>query len=879
MKHQYLATIIIPVFNAEKTLPMTMQSLLSQTMAQNDMEIILINDGSQDGSGVLCDKYAEDYTNVFAIHQSNGGVSSARNNGIRNARGKYLFFLDSDDAFSPETVENVVLFFEEHYDEIDVVTYPLTYIYESGKRNVHWRYKKILKKEQVWVLDEEPGCFISQTTMNICVKNRLEQVFDECIKYGEDQLFITNLLVKKNAIGFVLNANYLYFRPSNAAVYGSLKNSLSDVKYMFKELLALKGQYLHSRKYIDALLIYNCEWRIRGDYFYPYHLSDHEFQKTMDELRDIFDGIDAGVISRHPNCDTAYKYFMLSLKRLDRPKLIWGKSNVGIVGNQPEEILFYHTKIDVIIQQLKIKNNELYILGYIKGLETQLSNLRPQLKAIINDVNEIVEPIDLFSSQYSCYGTQMKTNEFHAFIFRKPIEKIRVLCFKIEYGHSSFNTTIWYNKRTSIESTIKRDFLIGEKYGLICSPVDIQVFQLEEIKLKKAVLKFENSIKRKSFKQWCIRKFLKVYAQSNKNVWLYMDSHDAVDNGYLQFEHDYPIKDGIKRYYIYPADHKSILPIDAMKKYGSNLVPFGCRKHKLLLTKAAKLLVAYVGRGSTIPFNVKDEQVYRDLLNYEVIYLQHGVMNAKLPNMYSKEKVYNIDKIVVSTNFEKENLLKLAYEERDILTCGMPRLDLFKKDEQGALKGRILFAPSWRKQLVTTKGNVQTPVRAFYESVYFKSYYKLLHDAKLELFLEQNNLYMDVQIHPMFSCYKDSFEIENLKRIRHAYFSNPSDYDCCITDFSSILFDYIYLKKPVISFFPDKEEFKGGSHTYREFSFPIEDGFMLVCGTVEEMIQSIKALYNNKMRLPGNIQAKADNLFFNHNSSHREAIYNALIKK
>lgn len=148
------------------------------------------------------------------------------------------------------------------------------------------------------------------------------------------------------------------------------------------------------------------------------------------------------------------------------------------------------------------------------------------------------------------------------------------------------------------------------------------------------------------------------------------------------------------------------------------MIEFGSKRHKLMLGRTSKVLAAYIGRNSYIPYSRLGEKIYKDLLDFEVIYLQHGVMNAKLPNMYSKEKMYGIDKVVISTGFERENLLKLAYEPEDLLSCGMPRFDYFSNSSSAKHSNKVLFAPSWRKMLVATVDRRQVPVSAFYNSTF-----------------------------------------------------------------------------------------------------------------------------------------------------------------
>lgn len=104
-----LVTVIIPVYNAENTLARCVDSILAQTFT--DFELLLIDDGSRDGSAALCDEYAKKDGRVRVFHKENGGVSSARNVGLDNAQGEWLCFCDSDDYTYPCWLKN----FEEHF--------------------------------------------------------------------------------------------------------------------------------------------------------------------------------------------------------------------------------------------------------------------------------------------------------------------------------------------------------------------------------------------------------------------------------------------------------------------------------------------------------------------------------------------------------------------------------------------------------------------------------------------------------------------------------------------------------------------------------------------------------------------------------------------
>lgn len=114
-------SIIIPVYNVEKYLPACLDSILNQTY--NDFEIVLVDDGSKDSSGAICDEYASKNDSIKVIHQPNGGQSAARNTGLRAAIGEYVFFVDSDDLLytdkvlekvAAKTVNNPDAIFHKH---------------------------------------------------------------------------------------------------------------------------------------------------------------------------------------------------------------------------------------------------------------------------------------------------------------------------------------------------------------------------------------------------------------------------------------------------------------------------------------------------------------------------------------------------------------------------------------------------------------------------------------------------------------------------------------------------------------------------------------------------------------------------------------------
>ena len=102
---QYNVSIIIPVYNAQKFLDRCVLSVLEQTLLE--VEVILVDDGSPDGCGKICDAYAQRDNRVVVIHKENGGLSDARNAGIKEAKGEWLSFIDSDDFITPDYIDTL----------------------------------------------------------------------------------------------------------------------------------------------------------------------------------------------------------------------------------------------------------------------------------------------------------------------------------------------------------------------------------------------------------------------------------------------------------------------------------------------------------------------------------------------------------------------------------------------------------------------------------------------------------------------------------------------------------------------------------------------------------------------------------------------------
>lgn len=144
-----LLSIVIPVYNVEKYIGKCLESCLNQDLDDNNYEIIVVNDGSTDNSPVIINTYIQQYNNIKVIHQENGGQSVARNTGLAAARGKYIWFIDSDDTITPNSLGNLIETACAY--NLDVLCFTLNFIYQDGQSHkfniVHENNRKIYRGE------------------------------------------------------------------------------------------------------------------------------------------------------------------------------------------------------------------------------------------------------------------------------------------------------------------------------------------------------------------------------------------------------------------------------------------------------------------------------------------------------------------------------------------------------------------------------------------------------------------------------------------------------------------------------------------------------------------------------------------------------------
>lgn len=279
-------SVIIPVYNTERFLARVIESVLAQTFT--DFELILVDDGSTDASGEICDRYAGADKRVRVIHSSNHGASAARNRGIEEATGLWLTFIDSDDYVLPEYLGN--MFDSGSKYNSDLVMTGLQRISENDpSKNVvrDWPELAVDKDhiEELYnqnILQYQKGPVIKLYKNEIIKKNKVR--FDENLSRGEDALFVYSYLPYSQRMSVAPGANYIYCLRD-----GSLMSQLSarfEVELYGYERMKAQLMPLTSMKhpYPKQFLIYWFDRVINSLYSLSKGYTREERIKLLGEL-------------------------------------------------------------------------------------------------------------------------------------------------------------------------------------------------------------------------------------------------------------------------------------------------------------------------------------------------------------------------------------------------------------------------------------------------------------------------------------------------------------------------------------------------------------------------------------------------------------------
>ena len=265
-----LISIIVPIYNKEDYLPQCLDSIINQSYT--NFEVLLVNDGSTDSSGIICQEYAERDSRFRYIEKENGGVSSARNLGLERSEGAYITFIDSDDWVEFNYLEVLYNALRENNADVAISSYKSYYLdgkfYLRVYSSQEEEFLRIGKRNRDVFLEEFPKLGKLNHDFH-CIASKLfkrelleSQKFDESINYGEDLYFFFNLYLKMQSIVYVKEATYIYRQHgTNITLNFTEPLALQEIQIHEQILKSAESQgiatfyYLEKLKYLVSLRI------------------------------------------------------------------------------------------------------------------------------------------------------------------------------------------------------------------------------------------------------------------------------------------------------------------------------------------------------------------------------------------------------------------------------------------------------------------------------------------------------------------------------------------------------------------------------------------------------------------------------------------------
>ena len=257
-----MISIIVPAYKVEKFLPKCIESLINQTY--RDLEIILVNDGSPDNCGRICDEYAQQDSRIQVIHQPNMGVSAARNAGLYKAHGEYVGFCDPDDFCAADMYEYMLKAMENHH--ADMVACGYDYFNEEYQRDESRAYEvredELMSREEIYrKLADMPPTIRHGVVTKLFRKSVMGNLqFNTKLKSAEDGNFLLDYLQHVSSAVFVHHPLYCNLVRQGSATHGglnvqSLKDSFEVHDRMYWDTVSA---YPHLKGYAIAFLLDVC---------------------------------------------------------------------------------------------------------------------------------------------------------------------------------------------------------------------------------------------------------------------------------------------------------------------------------------------------------------------------------------------------------------------------------------------------------------------------------------------------------------------------------------------------------------------------------------------------------------------------------------------
>lgn len=882
MSYRYKFSVVSAVYNVEQFVAETIDSLIAQDIGFENIQIILVNDGSTDRSGEICDEYAAKYPeNIVVIHTENGGVSSARNLGLEKVQGRYVNFLDADDILTPETMSSVWDFFDEHEDETDVVSIPLFFFDgQTGSHGLNYKFKK-----HNYVIDLEnqiDAIQLSMASTFIRAEVLKGLIFDTRLSYAEDAQLLQKILIKKQTLGAVSSAKYMYRRRQEGTA-SAIQSSFSNYKWYLPYMLYFQKQTVdyclnelgYVPQFVQYTLMYDLQFRIKLEEIPEGILSEQEKNEYFEVFSYVLQHIDADIIQRQRSLWREQKFFAYCLKYKKAPSFKIAENDIEL--EYDEDLSLHMNNSAVGIESIKINKNTIKIDGCLPVFNLPYESL--DIKVVINGE---YKDCRVFDRQRPTYALGYEIQKVYGFKFKCELGELKNsndISFCLKIGDSYVNLKYLVAKGfCPFEPSVRHSYYCENGWIVSAKGSSIKLrknyyfnhFFCEAAFLKELVISKRSAVRRAA----TYRLFYHLFRMfKTKPVWIISDrASKAGDNGEALFRY---ISENHKDIDVRFAIHKDSPDYKRLRMFGKVLAK-DSYMHKLYLLVCRCIISSHAEREIYNPFG-KTFVAYRDILNKkQLVFLQHGVTINDVSSWLNKYNK-NFSGFVTAAYPEYESILNgdYYYGEDKIWLTGFPRFDLLEDKREKI----ITVMPTWRRYLLN-RWNKDTDIWSllpeFHTSKFFNFYNDLLNDKRLIESAKKYGYKLQFMPHPTLQPHIELFDknddVEFLDS-NTAYSEIYSKSALVVTDYSSAVFDFSYMRKPVIYAQFDYDEFFAGAHVYKRGYFDYKNGFGEVEYDLDSTVSRIVEYMKNDCRLKAEYRKRIDGFFAYNDKNNCERVY------
>lgn len=448
---KYKVSVIIPIYNVEKYIEDTIKSIINQTIGFENIELILINDGSPYNEEKICLKYKNKYNNIKYIKKENGGVSSARNEGIKIATGEYINFIDSDDKFEKDAFRKGCEMLDNH-PEIDVVGFRQKFF--EAAHGYHVTDFRFDAGDRIIDITKEHELLQLSAAASLIRREAIKDItFDEKLKYSEDAKFMTEVLFKRKKMkyGAIASSNYLYRKRKtrNSSIQTQTLNknwytlTLKEVYVFVMELS--KKMFGKAIPYAEYFVMYHLQSRINKSF--DANMTKDEKEENNNIIKSLLDEIDDYIILEQKIMSLYDKMQALNIK--------------------------YNNKTNEYYQ---IKDNKLLF----KNIEVcDISDIYTNLYEIQDNNNEFIVKIELPENILNIANVQIKTNNRN---LNYDIKEYKIEQFENFIEYSPIMKSLEF--RILKDETNKIKVLINNEKIIICGTLEYKIITKSTLRYK-----------------------------------------------------------------------------------------------------------------------------------------------------------------------------------------------------------------------------------------------------------------------------------------------------------------------------------------------------------------------------------------------------------